>query len=272
VREKLPWYKRYPANFITGTLSLSAEEKGVYSTLLDMLYDRGSAIEDSPRDLGRICGTSTRRFGIVRDMLLRIGKLLRTADGRLSNAKFEEEIAKTAAKRSGKKSRNFGKKKSAEPAKINGLRGHRIQNTDKKEVANATSLANAWPQNYRAEFWEAYRLKVGKRAALKALEKIEGSVEWAAIARGLERYQAWLAEPGVWRPRQKHAATWINGEHWNDELQQGGDYEQRDRAGGERPRAGDAVLAAARRRAAAIGEREPRAGAGSAPPAGDRVH
>ena len=41
-----PWYKRYPADFIAGTLQLSLDEKDAYSVVIDLLYDRG-APEDS---------------------------------------------------------------------------------------------------------------------------------------------------------------------------------------------------------------------------------
>jgi uncharacterized protein YdaU (DUF1376 family) len=170
--KEFPWYKRFASDFIAGTVMLQADEKGVYSTLIDMMFDRRQPIEDSPQDLARICGTSTRRFGIILRKLLDLKKLFRTADGRLSNARFEEEVG---GKNRGKIEDNREIKK-ANPAKINGLRGHRIQRLERKRSV-LTHTLHAWPPNYRAEFWEAYRLKVGKRAALKALEKIEGSVE-----------------------------------------------------------------------------------------------
>lgn len=33
---KRPWYKRYPSDFIAGTIGLSLEEKGAYSVCLDL--------------------------------------------------------------------------------------------------------------------------------------------------------------------------------------------------------------------------------------------
>ncbi|ACT57624.1 hypothetical protein FXW30_05085 [Candidatus Liberibacter asiaticus] len=32
-----PWYKRYPANFISGILELTLEQKGAYSIILDLI-------------------------------------------------------------------------------------------------------------------------------------------------------------------------------------------------------------------------------------------
>jgi hypothetical protein len=84
-----PWYKRYPADFIAGTAMMTAEEKGVYSTIIDMLFDRGGPVPDAPADLARICGCATpKRFVLIRDRLVALGKLT-VASGHITNARFE---------------------------------------------------------------------------------------------------------------------------------------------------------------------------------------
>ncbi|MGH6792168.1 MAG: DUF1376 domain-containing protein [Methyloceanibacter sp.] len=87
-----PWYKRYPAHYLAGTYRLTAEEKGVYSTLLDLMYDRGGPIEDDAKELARICGCSTRRFNTIkRDLALTHGKLV-LRDGLIINERALEQI------------------------------------------------------------------------------------------------------------------------------------------------------------------------------------
>lgn len=93
-----PFFKCYPSNLLSGCIKLSAEEKGVYYTLLMLLYDGWEAIDDGTvkqrQDLARFCGTSTRGFTTIRDRLLTLPeKLTRDADGRLTNARFERERA-----------------------------------------------------------------------------------------------------------------------------------------------------------------------------------
>ncbi|CAL9915138.1 hypothetical protein LSO9J_80044 [Candidatus Liberibacter solanacearum] len=39
-----PWYKRYPADFISGVLELTLEQKRAYSIIIDLMYDRGGAV------------------------------------------------------------------------------------------------------------------------------------------------------------------------------------------------------------------------------------
>lgn len=67
--------------------------------------------------------------------------------------------------------------------------------------------------------WEAYPLKVGKKAAWKAWQRVEVTKELAArIMASLEQWRAsdqWTKDAGRYIP---HASTWINGERWEDEV------------------------------------------------------
>jgi uncharacterized protein YdaU (DUF1376 family) len=72
---KRPWYKRFGADFIAGTLMLSLEEKGAYSILLDLMYDRGAPIPDDAKWLATVMGCSTRRWGTIRKRLIDTGKI-----------------------------------------------------------------------------------------------------------------------------------------------------------------------------------------------------
>ncbi|WP_299438933.1 YdaU family protein [uncultured Rhodospira sp.] len=111
-----PWYKRYGGDFIAGTMELSLEEKGAYSIVLDLLYDRAHPIPDDPQYIARVCGCSTRRWKIIRDRLLVADKLYITDDGEhLSNRRFDRESP--PSQKTGEKRRKNGAKggeKSAE--------------------------------------------------------------------------------------------------------------------------------------------------------------
>ncbi len=92
-----PWYKRYPADAITGMLMLSLEQKGAYSTVIDLIYLHGGPIEDDARYLSHCCGCSVRKWTALRDRLIDLGKLYLTADGRLSNRRADREIPENDA-------------------------------------------------------------------------------------------------------------------------------------------------------------------------------
>jgi phage replication O-like protein O len=67
-------------------------------------------------------------------------------------------------------------------------------------------------------FWRAYPKKVARTAALKAFEKIQPDPPLLeTILEAIGRAKAspdWRKDAGQYIP---HAATWLNGERWNDE-------------------------------------------------------
>lgn len=89
---KRPWYKRYPSNWLSGVMGLSAEERGVYDTIIDLLYDRGAPIPDDDKELARITGCSSiRRYRAVKARLVSLRKVT-VADGLVSNPRFERDL------------------------------------------------------------------------------------------------------------------------------------------------------------------------------------
>lgn len=94
--KKGPAFLCYPSDFITGTILMNAAQKGVYYSLVMAMYDLGKPLPDLAGDLSRICGCSPQAFAKIRDQLIAFGpeKVFRTADGRLSNARFERELKK----------------------------------------------------------------------------------------------------------------------------------------------------------------------------------
>ena len=93
-----PWYKRYGGDFVVGTLSLTLEERGAYSTLLDLMYDRDGRYPDDARAIARLFGVSPRKWATIRETLIAAGKI-EVADGYLTNARVQREMAKMADER-----------------------------------------------------------------------------------------------------------------------------------------------------------------------------
>lgn len=68
-------------------------------------------------------------------------------------------------------------------------------------------------------FWDAYDHKLGRKKAESAWRsalKKPGITPELLIA-AAEQYIAWQRSEGKHPQYTKHAATWLNGEHWNDE-------------------------------------------------------
>ena len=65
------------------------------------------------------------------------------------------------------------------------------------------------------EFWRLYSHKVGKKDAEKMWKKIKPSIELQLTI--YEATKSYVKSTPDVRYR-KHASTWLNGEHWNDEV------------------------------------------------------
>lgn len=95
------WYKHFPSDFLHGVARMTAEERGVYASLLDMMYDQGGSIPyiknarpdrpGSPARLASACGINTRRFNIIMERLFDEGKVIHRHD-RLFNKRVFKEL------------------------------------------------------------------------------------------------------------------------------------------------------------------------------------
>lgn len=93
-----PWHKRYHSDALTGYRGLTLEQRGAYSTLLDLLYDGDDdALPASDRWLAGQLDVSPRKWRAIRDELIAAGKLIDRGDGRLTNSRFLREREKALA-------------------------------------------------------------------------------------------------------------------------------------------------------------------------------
>jgi uncharacterized protein YdaU (DUF1376 family) len=86
-----PWYKRFPSDFICGTISLTLEEAGAYSYIIDLIHDRGGPIPDDPQWIARVCGCSTRKWKTIREGLIQAGKITQN-DGFISSRRAQKDL------------------------------------------------------------------------------------------------------------------------------------------------------------------------------------
>jgi uncharacterized protein YdaU (DUF1376 family) len=92
-----PYIKFFTSDFLTGIADLSADEIGVYTVVLALIWDRGTPIPDDPAWLARRAGTSTRRFNQIKNRLCDLGKL-EVRNGLIGNRRALSEVAKRDGK------------------------------------------------------------------------------------------------------------------------------------------------------------------------------
>jgi uncharacterized protein YdaU (DUF1376 family) len=171
-----PWYRRFPDNFIAGTVGLTLEEKGAYSLVLDLMYVRGGPVPDEPRYIAGVCNCSVRKWNAIRERLISLGKI-HVVNGYLTNERAEKEIENAA--------------KDAEERAENGAKGgiksaeNRTKSSKNNGVAQASVQHARATQNQHQLKKEGNLVLVGKEeitldrwsdeALFKACEAILGS-------------------------------------------------------------------------------------------------
>lgn len=87
------YHFRYHDDALRGYRELTLEERGAYTTILDLLYSDQEYLQDNERIIAAEMGVSTRKYRSLRDSLIRKGKIYFVSKGVLSNRRFEEEIS-----------------------------------------------------------------------------------------------------------------------------------------------------------------------------------
>ena len=113
---------------------------------------------------------------------------------------------------------------SANKALTKSQQHHNNNNNDNKGTTYIHSPAKAGAGPAFDLFWSAYPKKVAKQDAMKAWLKLKPDGELVGkIMDGIARWKSsedWTRENGRYIP---HAATWLNGKRWEDEITKGGD-------------------------------------------------
>lgn len=123
-----PWHKHYHADALNGMAGLSVELRGVYYTILDLIYDAGGPVQSSDQMwAARMC-CSVRKWKSYRDSLINLGKISFTSDGRLTNKRAEKEL--TYHQDRAKSGRKGGSKRAENALKTSRKRAENELKTD----------------------------------------------------------------------------------------------------------------------------------------------
>ena len=108
-RRSMPYHRRYHQDALQGYRRLTLEERGAYTTILDLIYDEGGPIEMNDRWLAGELNCSVRKARSVIDALIAARKIYLTGAGKISNHRAESEL-ENALKISRKCSENVAKR------------------------------------------------------------------------------------------------------------------------------------------------------------------
>lgn len=247
------WYKRDPTAFLMGTMSLSFEQKGAYSIVLDLIYEKSGPIPDNDGWIAGVMGLSARKWRVLKNDLIEAGKIS-IENGHIWNVRAAEELedrAKLSRKRAdiGAKGGRTVSERSASGQRVVGeptdkslksndvdkaiaspmlpLEESRVDKSRKKKESSSSGdevLVTKRKRKLRGkllisflEFWDAFDYKVGRAEAADAWL----DVEWLDVrlekildaARGAAAARTELVQAGR---TPKMAQGWITARRWED--------------------------------------------------------
>lgn len=89
----LPYYNRYARDALDGMRRLNPEQRGVYNTLLDLMYSSGVELDDDDLWLARENNCTPRTYRRIKAELIALGKIW-VVDGKIGNGRATDELAK----------------------------------------------------------------------------------------------------------------------------------------------------------------------------------
>lgn len=137
----LPYYKRYPRDFLEGTVGMPIELKGPYAIILDLIYLQNGKLPDDPHYISGALGCSVRKWNSLRKRLLECGKI-NARDGVISQLRADKEIIISSKYQEQQAENRRGSSKNK------GLEKRRSNHTDTDTIidtleANASNGASA---------------------------------------------------------------------------------------------------------------------------------
>lgn len=209
----LPYYPRYPRDFLDGTVGMSLEEKGAYGIVLDLIYmmgDRG--LMDDPQFIAGHLGCSVRKWNGIRNRLVETGKLV-IENGVISNFRADKE--KIIQRKFQDKQRENATKSNKSKDLQKPRASHTDTDTDIRDDTNVSSRRFSKNEGFDA-FWDLWPSKKNKQNARKAWRKLSIDDKRAAYRAVLNGwFDQWQAGSPDANPI--HASTFLNARRWEDQ-------------------------------------------------------
>lgn len=229
------YYEHHLGDYLRDTAHLSMLEDGAYRRLMDAYYIREQPLPSELRDVYRLVRASSKQDREAVDVVLR--EFFQHTDAGWQHKRCASEIARFQDKQA-KARRSAETRWNAKRAECEGnanashdsMRTHCEGNAPRARPQSPdTSLTPHSPPRGAGkvaefppgfeEFWLAYPRRLAKQDAAKAFAKLRADdALLRRILASLEVAKAspdWLKDGGRFIP---HAATWLNGKRWEDEL------------------------------------------------------
>jgi hypothetical protein len=179
----------YTSDFLTGTMTMTNEQVGMYIRLLCLQHQKKFLQE---KDMLMICKTYDEDV---------YNKFKKCPEG-YYNERMHEEFEKRKKYSESRSKNRIGKKNKS------------YVNHMENENENEDVIKNKDIQDEFNEIWELYNKKVNKQSSYKAFKKIK-KTEYPIIKQHIVKFVKTQEN----KQFQPHLSTYLNGKRWEDEIQ-----------------------------------------------------
>ena len=161
----LPYYKRYPRDFIEGTIGMSFELKTTYSFILDLIYMQAGKLPDDSRYISGLLNCSVKKWNLLRNQLIELGKIEVSGEF-LTNYRALSEVKRSAKYQQKQAEKGRTTKKNNDLRKTTAAPSRDLEPDTNTDITNVisimseTEVSNASKKNNYSEefeaFWKAY--------------------------------------------------------------------------------------------------------------------
>lgn len=212
-----PYVKWYSSDFLAGVRGLSASQIGIYTILINEMYERTEPLPLNLKRLAWQCGCTKTTFQKALNLLIEEEKIILKNDG-LWNNRVEKEF-KNRQKRSATGSDNA----NARWEKSNKINGGGMQTVCKRDATAMLipETRNQKPDNKKniqkefEGFWITYGKHGSKKKALDKFIIVRKKTSYEILIKANKTYDQHLKIED-WK-KKRHMVTWLNQEGWNDE-------------------------------------------------------
>lgn len=209
----LPYYKRYPRDFLEGTVGMEFELKAAYALVLDLIYMQGGELRDDPRYISGLLGMSVRKWNRLREKLLELGKIY-VENEFISNFRADKELETLRSFQTKQAENASGPRKNKDLPKPRPNHTEPDTEPEPKKEENSHS-ANDASLTFK-EFWETYTHPKNRGSRSKA-ESIWRRLTHAERTSALETIpilRKFYEQPDA--PFKPMAQTWLGQKRWQD--------------------------------------------------------
>lgn len=211
----LPYYKRYPRDFIEGTVGMPLELKGAYSLVLDLIYMQNGKLPDDARYISGLLGCTIRKWKSLRNQLLSIGKVYVNGEF-LSNYRADNllETQRSYQLNQAEKGRTSNKNNDLTKTTVKPARDYTEPDTD-TDTEESKKETRASALDGFEEFWDVYAFKKARPKCEAIWKRKRLNLIAEKVIAGARTYAATRSpDPGFW----KYPEGWLTAERWNDEV------------------------------------------------------